>query len=316
MKEKEEIIKKYLNEIYETYETGKATETSYARALADFIEEFAETAVSKVVLISQPKKMEVGIPDFIVFNGNQKTVGFIESKDIGANLSKIGKSAQLETYKSHIPNLLLTNQLCFVLYKYGKKSKSVNLSYPYYLTELHQIPEIKHIQAFTNLIEDFLSFVFSKDEEDKIKKMKTEWVGRYVVISKKEFEDVVLPLGFRAVKVEGWKEVVYEKPHNGKEVFMWLLSTIDERTGKSRPYGRDAIRVFLVDGKNNVLKRFGNLKRVGSWRSSLVNAIKKAEKFEVEHCPECGYPLLAMEGDFGAYHYLLRCLNCGWYEYR
>lgn len=115
----ESAISNYFNELVKTVTAGKYTEPSFYPVLKRFIED-----ISKKQAISNPSAVnsihgENLMPDFRITDGN-RLVGYIECKNIDAELDKIEETEQLSKYKESFPNLILTNFTEFRLFRDGK----------------------------------------------------------------------------------------------------------------------------------------------------------------------------------------------------
>ena len=115
------MINNYLKRIFETAGRGDAREESYYSSLEGFLQEFAESINKKNIRITTlPKKTDAGNPDFRIWDGKQKIVGYIEAKrPTEDNLDRIEDTEQLKRYLNTFPNLILTNFLEFRLYRDG-----------------------------------------------------------------------------------------------------------------------------------------------------------------------------------------------------
>ncbi|MBU2586451.1 MAG: adenine methyltransferase, partial [Bacteroidetes bacterium] len=76
------MTKNYLSSLFKTFQKGDAREESYYKHLADFISEFSESkrnlpAGKKIDVTILPKKTEAGNPDFRIWDGKQKIIGYI-----------------------------------------------------------------------------------------------------------------------------------------------------------------------------------------------------------------------------------------------
>ena len=75
---------------------------------------------------SDPKHIACGAPDFIVEKG-KVPLGYVETKDVGADLDKVEKSDQMKRYLKALHNLILTDYVEFRWYvNGGKKTQSPN----------------------------------------------------------------------------------------------------------------------------------------------------------------------------------------------
>ncbi|MFM7346119.1 MAG: N-6 DNA methylase [Tagaea sp.] len=108
----------YRKEIEKVWRTGVATEHSYRAALEGLLK--GETWGARSEIVNEPKRnREVGAPDFVV-RRRAIAVGFVEAKDIDADLDKVERTEQLERYRAALSALVLTNQIEFRLYLDGE----------------------------------------------------------------------------------------------------------------------------------------------------------------------------------------------------
>jgi predicted helicase len=91
--------------------TGLSTEHTHRAALQRLVEQLTGLGVT-----NEPKRSACGAPDFTVWKAEgygPMTVGHIEAKDVGENLSEVERSEQLTRYRAALPNLVLTDYLEF-----------------------------------------------------------------------------------------------------------------------------------------------------------------------------------------------------------
>ncbi|MCF6270130.1 MAG: N-6 DNA methylase [Melioribacteraceae bacterium] len=157
------MTKEYLLNIFKTYQKGDAREESYYNSLADFISAFSELKRNKKIDITiLPKKTEAGNPDFRIWDGRQKVIGYIEAKNIGVDLDRIEETEQLERYLSTFPNIILTNYTEFRLYRNGEMIEKISIARPYVIQKLSTVPPLENESELFNLLEKFLSFSLPK----------------------------------------------------------------------------------------------------------------------------------------------------------
>ncbi len=153
------MIETYIKKVASSTKRGDAREESYYPALAELLENFAETQRHKKAHVTVlPKKTEAGNPDFRVWDGKHSQVGYVEAKSPQANLDDVETSEQLKRYISTFPNLILTNFYEFRLYRNGLRVDSVLLARPYIPTKLETIPPAEHQPEFLALLEKFFQF--------------------------------------------------------------------------------------------------------------------------------------------------------------
>jgi hypothetical protein len=79
----------YLKKIQADLKGGKATEYTYRSSLEYLLESLAPGVNAS----NDPKHIKAGAPDFIV-ERDQVPLGYVETKDVGADLDAIEKSEQ------------------------------------------------------------------------------------------------------------------------------------------------------------------------------------------------------------------------------
>lgn len=184
-----EILEKYLKTLKSKFRTGKTTEVSFYSVLEELFKELLQLRRIKGNVICSPQKTEIGFPDFIVNGENGSKIGYIEAKDLFADLNEISKTEQLKRYKESLPNLILTNYLEFWLYRDHKRTETIRII---------EEPEFENKTRYTieNLpeVEKFFDsfFSFSIKNIYKAKELATELAKRtrLLKINTKEILDV------------------------------------------------------------------------------------------------------------------------------
>lgn len=157
------MVESYLQNIFNTFQKGDAREESYYEHLASFLRIFSEQIKNKKIDITiLPKKTEAGNPDFRIWDGKQKIIGYIEAKDLGADLSRIEDTQQIQRYISTFPNVILTNFTEFRLYRNGELLDTVTIARPFIIKKLSTVPPAENIDKFFEILERFLDFSLSK----------------------------------------------------------------------------------------------------------------------------------------------------------
>ncbi len=157
------MIKKYLSNLFKTYQKGDAREESYYKHLADFISSFSESQRKKKIDVTiLPKKTIAGNPDFRIWDGRQKIIGYIEAKDLGVDLDRVEDSEQLERYLSTFPNVILTNFTEFRLYRNGERIEKISIARPFVIKKLSTVPPLENEDKLFELLERFLDFSLPK----------------------------------------------------------------------------------------------------------------------------------------------------------
>lgn len=124
--DRDSAIRDYLKAIEAALRQGNATEHTHRPALKTLIEALAARGVQA---INEPKHIACGAPDFIVARGTVP-LGYIEAKDVGADLNRTEKSEQLGRYRNSLANLVLTDYLGFRWYLDGELRLTAELPRP------------------------------------------------------------------------------------------------------------------------------------------------------------------------------------------
>ncbi len=118
------VVRDYLTQIQDKYNSDIAGEHAYRPALQALLES-AEVGINAV---NDPARSEIGMPDFVVLRrAGNVPLGIVEAKDIGNQLSRTEKSAQIKRYQAQ-GNLILTNYLEFRWYVNGEKIETVRIA--------------------------------------------------------------------------------------------------------------------------------------------------------------------------------------------
>ena len=121
------LFSTYLNHLADVARRGDAREESFYPALAGMLKAVASaTGGTHVHVTTLPRPTEGGNPDFRLWNGKDRIIGYLEAKKpTEERLDAVEDSEQLRRYRSTFPNLILTNFLEFRLYRNGKRERTV-----------------------------------------------------------------------------------------------------------------------------------------------------------------------------------------------
>ncbi len=121
--ERSGLIKRYLAEVVEQFNSGQAKEHAYRPALQRLMSSFDD-----IIVVNDPKRSEHGAPDFVFLKkSNRKIIkGYAEAKDIGSDLDKTEKTDQMKRYQSY-GSLFLTDYLEFRFFRNGEKYKTIKI---------------------------------------------------------------------------------------------------------------------------------------------------------------------------------------------
>lgn len=113
----------YFRDVQQHYKTKDTTEHSFRTQLENFLVNLDP----KCSPLHESKHDKIfGAPDFKIFFNGVK-VGYIETKDLGANLDEILKTDQIKKYSDSINNLILTNYGRFILLRNGENVLDITL---------------------------------------------------------------------------------------------------------------------------------------------------------------------------------------------
>ena len=171
------VLNSYFKEIHKIYISGNFREESFYPCLKTLIEECSKliNREEKAGVLVQPKKTNVGIPDFLI-KTNGEIIGNIEAKAPDENLSQIENTEQLKRYRESLPNLILTNFLEFRLYRYENLIDKVEVGRQFTLQRLEYPPVPEKLENFLELLEKFFSF--STPEIQKSSELSVELARR------------------------------------------------------------------------------------------------------------------------------------------
>jgi len=139
------LFKQYLKNLSEVSLRGDAREESFYPTLATLFQDVSETTGRPHVHVTMlPKPTDAGNPDFRVWNGTDRIIGYIEAKrPTEERLDVIEGTDQLQRYRSTFPNLILTNFLEFRLYRNGDRVETVLCGRPVVLNKLGMTPPMR-----------------------------------------------------------------------------------------------------------------------------------------------------------------------------
>lgn len=157
------IFKTYFKKVFNVYKRGDATEPSFYSILEEFLEEVGKYQNKNIHITSLPKRTEAGNPDFRIWDGKHKIIGYIEAKPIETkNLENIEDTDQLKRYCKTFPNFILTNFFEFRHYREGKLINSVEIGRPFVLLNARMIPRSINKEKFCDFLNKFFSFSIPK----------------------------------------------------------------------------------------------------------------------------------------------------------
>ena len=117
------------------------------------------TGKKDVHVTTLPRPTEGGNPDFRLWNGTDRIIGYVEAKKpTEERLDHIENSEQLQRYRATFPNLILTNFLEFRLYRNGECVQTVQVGRPLILNAVRTTPPLENQDELYALLDCFLDF--------------------------------------------------------------------------------------------------------------------------------------------------------------
>lgn len=157
------MLKNYFKALADVVRQGDAREESFYSCLETLLQQVAEfTGRSEIHVTTLPKRTEAGTPDFRVWNGQDRVIGYIEAKKpTEENLDHIESTEQLQRYRHTFPNLVLTNFFEFRFYRDGLLVDRVLAARPFVL-QLGQVPPVEKGDELIHLLDQFFAFSLPK----------------------------------------------------------------------------------------------------------------------------------------------------------
>jgi len=140
-------IQEYVSKINTRYISGISTEHSYRGDLQNLL----ETLVPDVMVTNEPSRVACGAPDYIITKKNIP-IGYIEAKDIGADLDNKSYKEQFDRYKASLSNLIITDYLTFRLFHDGVLVNTIVLAV---IEKGKIVGDAAKYDAFRDFIVDF-----------------------------------------------------------------------------------------------------------------------------------------------------------------
>ncbi len=137
----------YISIVNQRYLAGNATEHSYRGDLQQLL----QILLPDVAITNEPKRIDCGAPDYIL-SRKEIPIGYIEAKDIGAELGSKAYKEQFDRYKNALDNLIITDYLQFHFYKQGQLVAS---SYIGEVSNGKVFANPQNFDEFTSLIQNF-----------------------------------------------------------------------------------------------------------------------------------------------------------------
>ncbi len=120
-------VRKFITEVKQFYDAGKATELTYRR----FLEELCNTlGAGEVHALNEAQRIRCGAPDITLMH-DDIAIGYIEAKKVGERIRNFTNPAnkdQFERYINDLDNLIYTDCLKWDFYLNGYLKRSVSIA--------------------------------------------------------------------------------------------------------------------------------------------------------------------------------------------
>ena len=118
-------VLEYLRKLERALKRGDATEHTHRAALQELLEALHD----KITATNEPKRSACGAPDYVISRKRDTlSIGYVEAKDVGAELGEVEKGEQLKRYLASLPSLLLTDYVEFRWFVDGKRRETFRLA--------------------------------------------------------------------------------------------------------------------------------------------------------------------------------------------
>ncbi len=187
------FLEAYITKIYDLWHRDAREESLYP-ALKEMFTDIANSiGYNQVDITVLPKKTEAGNPDFRIWDGQSRVIGYVEAKSPTiSSLDHITNSEQLIRYRNTFANLILTDFFNFYMFRNGILTRHVFIGRKeLFLNKV--LPPIENVDEFIDLLKDFYSFstpaYSSADQLAKALAYKTQFLKDHVLISELENND-------------------------------------------------------------------------------------------------------------------------------
>ncbi len=145
-------LNQYIETVNKRFTSGTSREHAYRRDLEELIREL----VSGVEITNEPSNVtDCGNPDYVITKG-KIPIGYIEAKDAGKDLNHKQYKEQFTRYRKALDNLIITDYTWFQFFQNGELVHEIRIAE---ITDDGIRPLPENFDAFTNLIQDFCTFI-------------------------------------------------------------------------------------------------------------------------------------------------------------
>jgi predicted helicase len=144
-------IQEYIQSLNNQFKLGIATEHTFR----GYLQQLIESLVPEITATNEPKRVKCGAPDYVITK-KEIPVGYIEAKDIGANLNDKNYKEQFDRYKNSLNNLIITDYIDFHFYVDGVFATSIRIGE----IKNNSIKSIsQNFDSFKELIINFCTYI-------------------------------------------------------------------------------------------------------------------------------------------------------------
>ena len=145
-------ILSYLKEVEQTHQSNIAREHAYRGFLQNLLHQIFPEEIRAT---NEPARISCGSPDYVLTKRNIP-VGYIEAKDLGADLSDKKHREQLDRYRFSLPNFIFTNYLDFHFYRDGSFLTAISIAK---ITPENIAAIPANFEQFETLLKNFASHI-------------------------------------------------------------------------------------------------------------------------------------------------------------
>ena len=145
-------ITNYLKEVEQTHKSGIAREHAYRGFFQNLLHQILPEEIRAT---NEPARISCGSPDYVLTKKNIP-LGYIEAKDLGADLSDKKHREQLDRYRFSLPNFIFTNYLDFHFYRDGNFVTAISIAK---ISEENLVTISENFQQFESLLKSFATHI-------------------------------------------------------------------------------------------------------------------------------------------------------------
>jgi predicted helicase len=144
-------LENYLREIDRSYKTGIAREHAYR----GYLQNLLNLLCPDVLATNEPARIECGSPDYVLTKKNIP-LGYIEAKDLDADLKDKKHQEQLDRYRFSLPNFIFTNYLDFHFYREGELTTTISIGK---IEDGKVLGKAENYEQFLSLLKSFTAYI-------------------------------------------------------------------------------------------------------------------------------------------------------------